>query len=409
MRFLLVVPPLAGHVAPLRGVAAELTARGHAVAWCGAEPGVSRLVGAGPAVAAVPAVQAVPAVPAGPGRPGSPPEPAAPVWAAGDSAPFEVGLRPPGLRGFAALKHLWEQYLVPLAEAMVPGVAQAVAEFGPDVVVADQQAFAGALVAARTGVPWATSASTSAELGDPLAVLPKIASWADGLQDGLRRRHGVESGDLRFSPRLVLAFTTRALAGPPAAKAGPAVRYVGPVPAAAPPWPFPWSRLDGRPLVLVTLGTANAPAGRRFLRESAVALSALPGVQGLVVDPGGTVAVEGILTRARIPQTEVLRNAAAVVCHGGHNTVCETLSAGLPLVVAPIRDDQSILAGQVVDAGAGLRLRFDRATAADLAVAVRTVLDRPRYRAAARGIAESFRAAGGAGPAADRLEALGGR
>ncbi|MGH9059551.1 MAG: glycosyltransferase, partial [Acidimicrobiales bacterium] len=381
MRFLLVVPPLAGHVAPLRGVAAALVARGHTVAWCGPEPELSALTGVAEALLVVSAASGMPGIPAVP-------VPVLPVFPAGDSAPFAVERRPAGLRGFAALKHLWEEYLVPLADGMVPGVTAAVAEFGPDVVVADQQAFAGALVAARAGVPWATSASTSAELGDPLAVLPRIAGWAEGLQAGLRKRHHVDVGDLRFSPRLVLAFTTRALAGPPAVKAGTAVRYVGPVPAVAPAPSFPWSRLDGRPLVVVTLGTANAPAGRRFLRESAEALSALPSVQGLVVDPSGAIDIEGILALERIPQAAVLRKAAAVVCHGGHNTVCETLAAGLPLVVAPIRDDQSILADQVVTAGAGLRLRFDRAGAADIVAAVTAVLGRPRSRSAARGIAE---------------------
>ena len=43
------------------------------------------------------------------------------------------------------------------------------------------------------------------------------------------------------------------------------------------------------------------------------------------------------------------------VTHGGHNTVCEALAHGLPLVVAPIRDDQPTVAAQVVQAGAGVR------------------------------------------------------
>ena len=38
-------------------------------------------------------------------------------------------------------------------------------------VVADQQALAGGLVAERLGVPWATSATTSAEFTDVLAGL----------------------------------------------------------------------------------------------------------------------------------------------------------------------------------------------------------------------------------------------
>ncbi|SFW68998.1 glycosyltransferase [Amycolatopsis australiensis] len=367
MRFLLVVPPLAGHVAPLRGVADALASRGHSVAWCGPEPELSALVS---------------------GR----------VCAAGDSAPFALSLRPPGLRGFAALKYLWESYLVPLADAMVPGVSAAVTAFSPDVVVADQQAMAGALVAARCGLPWATSASTSTELADPLGSLPKIASWVSDLQAGLRARHGVLLGDLRFSPHLVLAFTTRALAGP--CRLAVPVSYVGPVlPAAS----AEWSGSDGRPLVVVTLGTSNDAAGSRFLAESVDALAGMPSVQGLVVDPSGQLVSERVGLARRIPQVAVFARASVVVCHGGHNTVCEALAAGVPLVVAPIRDDQSMLAQQVTAASAGIRLRFDRAKAADIRAAIESA---EQHRAGAVRIRESFEAAGGAEEAATRLESL---
>ncbi|MEV6184251.1 nucleotide disphospho-sugar-binding domain-containing protein, partial [Streptomyces sp. NPDC052015] len=97
----------------------------------------------------------------------------------------------------------------------------------------------------------------------------------------------------------------------------------------------------------------------------------------------------------------------AVVCHAGHNTVCEALWHGVPLVVAPIRDDQPIVAAQVVDAGAGVRLRFGRADAARIGAAVEAVLDPAQgHRKAAEAVGESFRAAGGSESAADRLETL---
>jgi MGT family glycosyltransferase len=113
-----------------------------------------------------------------------------------------------------------------------------------------------------------------------------------------------------------------------------------------------------------------------------------------------------ILVRDRIPQLAVLDRVNAVVSHAGHNTVCETLARGLPLVVAPIRDDQPVIAQQVVNAGAGVRVRFGRVRPRDLAAAVDEVLTRPCFREAALRIRASFETAGGPAAAALALEAL---
>lgn len=96
----------------------------------------------------------------------------------------------------------------------------------------------------------------------------------------------------------------------------------------------------------------------------------------------------------------------AVICHAGHNTVCETLAHGLPLVVAPIRDDQPIIAQQVVNAGVGVRLKYGRVNPDEIAQALQAVLETSSYRQAARHIRASFSAAGGPFAAADRLELL---
>jgi UDP:flavonoid glycosyltransferase YjiC (YdhE family) len=75
-------------------------------------------------------------------------------------------------------------------------------------------------------------------------------------------------------------------------------------------------------------------------------------------------------------------------------------------VVAPIRDDQPVIAQQVVAAGAGVRVRFGRVRPRDIVDAVEDVLTRSSYREAARRIRASFEAAGGAAAAATALEAL---
>jgi UDP:flavonoid glycosyltransferase YjiC (YdhE family) len=78
----------------------------------------------------------------------------------------------------------------------------------------------------------------------------------------------------------------------------------------------------------------------------------------------------------------------------------------VPLVVAPIKSDQPINATQVAAAGAGIRVKFHRATPEQLRAAVTAVLDEPSYRAAAARVREDLSAAGGAVAAADRLEEL---
>ncbi|MDI5970859.1 glycosyltransferase [Streptomyces sp. SL13] len=378
-RFLFVVPPLVGHINPLLGVAEELAGRGHEVAWAGYPEQITRLAGDEATVF-------------------------------GCDMPDGGLVRPPQLAGPAAFKFLWEEFFLPLADLMAPGVDAAIDAFGPDVVVTDQHAVAGALVAERRGVPHVTSATTSAELIDPLAGMPKVGAWLQGLLTGLRGRIGDPSatGDPRFSPHAVIAFTGRDLLG---GTELPHERTYLVGPAIAPRVDrsdFPWSALDpDRKRVLVSLGTANLDAGARFLTEAVTALDGLGDrVQGIVVDPGGTLGEvpPGILVRPYVPQLELLTKVDAVVCHGGHNTVCESLWHGVPLVIAPIRDDQPIVAGQVVDAGAGVRVRFTRVDAARLGAAIETVLDPSGgHRAAAESIGRSFRAAGGVVTAADRL------
>ena len=388
-RFLFVVPPFAGHVNPTVAVAAELVDRGHEVAWTGLPGAVEALLPEGSRF--LPATSA---------------EVAAYVADAGD--------RRPDLRGAAAFKFLQEEVLLPLAAAMVAGVDAAVEDFQPDVLVVDQQALAGAVVARRRGLRWATSATTSGELVDPLAGLPLVATAMHDARVDLQRRFGVPAdvaaqGDLRISPHLVVAYTTEALVGDVAVDAP--VAFVGPSTLGRPETDeFPWDELDDdRPKVLVSLGTLNAEAGERFFAVAAEAFRDQPW-QGIFVAPAELVPdpPPNVIVRARVPQLALLARMDGVVSHAGHNTVCESLAAGLPLVVAPIRDDQPVVADQVVRAGAGVRVKFNRVKVADLRSAIDEVLNSGELRGAAGRIAGSFAAAGGATAAADALVALAG-
>jgi MGT family glycosyltransferase len=388
-RFLFVVPPLEGHTNPTVAVGRELMCRGHEVGWTGYPEVTPALL---PASAAF-----------------------LPVAARAPQAVVDAmavrNLAPPTCA--AGFRSFWDEFVLPIGRDMVPGAAAAVRAFVPDVVVADQHALAGAAVALRDGRVWATSATSSAELVDPLAGIPKVGEWLRRRMHGLLVEAGVGEAaavrvDPRFSPHLVLAFTTNELVG--ATEPFPDHwALVGPAVGVRPDGtPFPWEWLRGdRPVVLVTLGTVNWRAGARFFAVAAEALGLLD-VQVVMAAPPEVVPdpPPNVLVVPRVPQVAVLRRVDLVVCHGGHNTVCEALAAGVPLVVAAVRDDQPFVADQVVRAGAGARVRFGRVTVADLRAAVGTVLGDPGYREAAARVRSSFARAGGAPVAADRLTAL---
>ena len=295
---------------------------------------------------------------------------------------------------------------------MVPGVRAAVDRFGPDALVVDQQALAGTAVALADGLPWATSATTSALLTDPMDLIPKVKAWADALQRDVLRGAGVDeataaTADLRFSPHLVLVFSTPTFVG--RNDFPERFAFVGPSIGDRPddtPFPWDWFEHDGAD-VLVSLGTLNWHNGGRFFAAAAEALAGMD-ARGILVAPPDLVPdpPPNVLVTPRVPQLALMPRLDAVVSHGGHNTVCEALAYGVPLVVAPIRDDQPTIAAQVEAAEAGLRVMFRRVTADGLRSAIATALDDPALRAGADRVRRSFAAAGGAAGAADRLERL---
>lgn len=382
MRVLFVVPPLAGHVNPTVSVAAALQALGHEVAWAAHPGAVSPLL-----------------------------PPAARLFALDDRVSDDTVAHAKAsaqARGLLAFKHLWDDFFLPMARAMAPAVEAIAREFRPDVVVADQQALGGLLAARRLRVPCASFVTTSASVVDPLSGLPQVRAWLMERLRGLEAEAGLPlAAEPDLSDARVVVFSTRALVGE--ARDFPAhYRFVGPAfvgRAAGSLAELP--ALPPRPRVLVSLGTVNRARGDRFFATAARAALGAELSAILVAEPaqlqGAAEAAKSprILARPHVPQLALLPEVDAVVCHGGHNTVCEALSYGLPLVVAPIRDDQPVIAQQVVDANAGVRVRYGRVGEAELSAAMRRAVHEPALRRGAARVRDSFVEAGGA-PAAAR-------
>jgi UDP:flavonoid glycosyltransferase YjiC (YdhE family) len=86
----------------------------------------------------------------------------------------------------------------------------------------------------------------------------------------------------------------------------------------------------------------------------------------------------------------------------------KALAAGVPLVCLPMGRDQLEVAARVVALGAGIKVRPGASPAA-IARAVRTVLEDPSYRSAARRMAEILAQEARADRAVAELEGLASR
>jgi MGT family glycosyltransferase len=168
---------------------------------------------------------------------------------------------------------------------------------------------------------------------------------------------------------------------------------------------FPWERLDGRPLVYVSLGTLKS--NYDLLR------AVCEGMQGtevqLVVSLGGEQPPESLqlpgdpLVVGFAPQLKVLERADAMVTHAGMNSSLECLTYGVPMVALPIAHDQFGIAARVEWSGAGVRLQPEERTAERLREAIQAVLA-AKYRDAARRFQQLIREGNGLSRAADIIE-----
>ena len=172
--------------------------------------------------------------------------------------------------------------------------------------------------------------------------------------------------------------------------------------------PFPWHRLDGRPLVYASLGTLQNGSQEIFRTiASACADLNLQLVLSLGggLDPAhlGTLPGDPIVV-TYAPQLQLLKRAAAVITHAGLNTVLESLAEGVPIVAIPLGNDQPGVAARVAARGAGIIVPRRKLNARHLRRAVQSILEEEKYHAAAHNIMLAMRQVNGLNRAADIIE-----
>ena len=304
----------------------------------------------------------------------------------------------------------------------------------PEVVVADILTTAASLAAQLEDRPWVTLVPHVMPMGRPgfpvysLGAVPARTALGQRLWRLTRPllMKGEEQGRLELNgarERVGLAPLSHAHGGISRELAivatFPQLEYPRPAPE-------PWMRVTGPllweqpfapvelppgsdPLVLVAPSTSQDP-GHELLRATLAGL-AEERVRVLAVlnrraptrplpAPGNARIVDWVSYAQTMPHCQ------AVVCHGGHGTLVRALACGVPVVVCPNAGDQAENAARVRWAGLGVSLprRFNTPRGARLAV--RRLLDDPRYAARAGALARWSAGNDGAAAAADALDTV---
>ena len=205
--------------------------------------------------------------------------------------------------------------------------------------------------------------------------------------------------DLYAEPDLLAQLTVPEFEFPRSDLPEGLIRFVGPLPSAAPAgWEPPawWDQLDGeRPVIVVSQGTlANGdltelitPTLEAFAEQDVLVVAALGRP---VADLAGPVPANVIVDEF-VPFDRLLPRADVFVTNGGYGSTQLALAAGIPVVVAGETEDKPSIAARVGLLGLGIDLRTQRPKPDQLADAVGQILTTPSYRERVARVAEAYR------------------
>ncbi len=304
---------------------------------------------------------------------------------------------------------------------------------GIEALLVDQTEPAGATIAELLGIPFITVCN-ALMLNREAGVPPAFSAWklGSGICSRLRNQAGYTLSELALRPVANVVAHYRRRWGLPALRSAadtlsrlaqisqqpPAFEYprqelpvtfhyVGPLRRPGNKViPFPWQKLDGKPLVYASLGTLQNGKEQVFrtFAEACVGLNVQlvmthgGGLDASIDFPGNPIVV------SYAPQLEVLQKASLTLTHAGLNTVLDSLSYGVPLVAVPITYEQPAIAQRVRWCGAGQAIAYKALSKERVRAAIQAVLGDPNYASNAQRVQRSIREAGGVARAADVIE-----
>jgi MGT family glycosyltransferase len=385
-KFLFVVPPFFGHISPTLSVGASLIARGHQVAWVGIQEIAAEHIPAGGEFI-VPHEELAEHLPA-----------IQRILKRQDDGP--------NISGAETLKLALEETYIPFCKFLMKGLSRIVDAYCPDVIVSDCITFAGAICAYNKGIPCVTTTPVPPDVGGDAMSAPKVHAWWVQHIMSLQHEFGIYvPTSVVNSNQLNLVFTSQEFSGlthPPEH-----MKFVGPVKGRPNNTPFDWERLRkaAAPKVYVSLGTLLVDIRKDFFGKLVAAFADQPLTIVAATSPDIFEQwPDNFIVQGYVPQSQLMAEMDAVICHGGFNTVNDTFMNGLPMLITPIAYDHFHTASLIEKAGCGIKLRYKRLRVNDLKTAMWEILENPKYRAAAQRTRDTFIKAGGNDKAVEYLE-----
>ena len=323
-------------------------------------------------------------------------------------------------------------------EVVLQEVPQACKQIGIQALIIDQVLFEGSTIAERLNLPFVTICNALLLNSEP-SVPPSLTGWDyDPSAIGqLRNQIGTNLLKLAGVPVQLIVnryrekwalptmsnndqldlWSKKAIISQqppsfefPRQQLPNYVHFVGPLvnDVARAEIPFPWDRLDNRPLIYASLGTVQNKLLRVFIQIAYACLSL--DVQ-LVISLGGATEPEDLgyvpgspIVVKAAPQLALLKRASLCITHAGMNTTLESLSNGVPIVAIPVTNDQPAVAARIAWTKTGKVVDLNNCTVDALKVAIQQVLLQPEYRQNAMKFKTEIEQAGGVAKAAKIIE-----
>ncbi|MED2934154.1 glycosyltransferase [Bacillus wiedmannii] len=320
--------------------------------------------------------------------------------------------------------------LLHTADVIIPNVLEQIEGEHFDYIIHDSMFGCGRLIAQILKLPAINSCTSFAQdeksfeqmldylsKNIPVEVQDKIHNDFESLTKGIAEKYGVEINsqyEVFCNPApLTIVFTIKEFQ-PFGDMFDETFKFVGPsIPAQVKDEEFDFTTIEEKSPIYISLGTVFNEAldfyklCMKAFENSDHTIVMSIGNKTKISDLGNIP--KNFIVKNYVPQTKLLAYAKLFITHGGMNSTHEGLYNGIPLIVIPQSADQPVIAKQVENLGAGIKLSMKELTEEQLRESVEIVLNNPSFKEAALNLKESFRKAGGYKQAADEITTFAGQ